>query len=113
MGGQAGGRAAAPGWQTCTRVGAGAGAQVVAGDGKEDLRLDASAVVGERGQLARLSGGANEQLIGGGDWIVPFHAAVLGLVSRGGHDQHLRFVKSAVCLGNLPQLAAGSQMPPR
>ena len=35
--------------------------------GGEDLHVDASAVVGERGQRAPLSGGANEQLVRGGD----------------------------------------------
>ena len=35
--------------------------------GEGDLHVDASAVVGEIGQRAPLSGGANEQLVGGGN----------------------------------------------
>ena len=91
-GGRAGGRA-------CARVGAGAGARGFVGAlrngaaGEEDLHVDASAVVGERGQRAPLSGGANDQLVRGSDWIVPRSAVVRARVARGGHDQHLRFVK--------------------
>ena len=71
--------------------------------GKEDLHVDASAVVGEGGQFPPTSGGANEQLVRGGDWIVDWIAVntsattrVPALVARGGHDQHLRFVKCGV-----------------
>ena len=60
---------------------------------EEDLHVDASAEVGERGQRALNSGGANEQLVRGGNWIVVRPTRVRGRVSRGGHDQHLRFVK--------------------
>ena len=66
--------------------------------GEEDLHVDASAEVGERGQRALLSGGANEQLVRGGNWIVVRPTRVRGRVSRGGHDQHLRFKKSAGCV---------------
>ena len=68
-----------------------------------DLHVDASAVVGEGGQFPPTSGGANEQLVRGGDWIVDWIAVntsattrVPALVARGGHDQHLRFVKCGV-----------------
>ena len=69
----------------------------------EDLHVDARAVVGERGQLEgalaswrpplRL-GGANEQLVRGGNKIVIRSARVRARVARGGHDQHLRFEKA-------------------
>ena len=58
--------------------------------------MDASAVVGERGQRAPLSGGANDQLVRGGDLIVVRRARVRGRVARGGHDQHLHFEKCSV-----------------
>ena len=89
------------GWPLAGRhawVGAGAGRGVralrnEAAGGGEDLHVDASAVVGERGQRAPLSGGPNQQLVRGGDWIEIPSARVPALVARGGHDQDLRFVK--------------------
>ena len=91
---RAGGRPLA-GRHAHARVGRGQGCGRVRNGaaGEEDLHVDASAEVGERGQRALLSGGANEQLVGGGNWIVVRPTRVRGRVSRGGHDQHLRFVK--------------------
>ena len=57
------------------------------------LHVDASAIVGERDQRAPHSGGANEQLVRGGDWIVPGCARVFGPVARGCHNHHLCFTK--------------------
>ena len=63
------------------------------GGGEEDLHVDASAVVGEFGQLVRAGGGANDQLGRGVNWIVVRPAHVCFVVARGGHDHNLRFVK--------------------
>ena len=41
-----------------------------------------------------VGGGANEQLVKSGNWIVVTRARVFGTVARGGHDQHLRFEKA-------------------
>ena len=138
-------------WRAAGWVGAGRRAHAHGGcrralhDGSwgGDLHVDASAVVGEIGQCPPTSGGANEQLVRGGASIVVVRAhgsrivpRFVARVARGGHDQHLRFVKVRcvwrppthgsvaefpaaattttcvcgvvyVCLGDLQQLAAG------
>ena len=53
------------------------------------LRLDTSAVIGERGQRAALSRCANEQLVRGRDRVIVRSARVRGRVARGGHDHDL------------------------
>ena len=71
------------------------------------MHVDARAEVGEIGRIIEVGGGANDQLVRGGHWIVVRRARVCFGVARGGHDDHLRFKKSVVCLGDLLQLTAG------
>lgn len=86
--------------KTCTDAGAGAGQKAPSAAGGGDLHVDASAVVGEPGQLARLSRGANEQLVRGPDRIIPNRAIVRGRVARRGHDQDLCGSQTCgACLG--------------
>ena len=80
-----------------TRGGAGgsvrqarAGGQV-GGRWRADMHVDARAVVGERGRIIEVGGGANDQLVRGGHWTVVRRARVCLGVARGGHDDHLRF----------------------
>ena len=76
------GRGERPRWladmcNICTGCQGGSGLQALSAQcgrrrgakGEEDLHVDASAVVGERGLNASLSRGANDQLVRGRDWV--------------------------------------------
>ena len=54
-----------------------------------NLHVDASAVIGERGQLAPRSRGANEQLVRCCDRIIIRSARISGRVACRGHNQDL------------------------
>ena len=67
---------------------------------EDDLHVDASAVAGEVGQLVIAGGGANDQLVRSGNWIVVLRAhgnrvvpPFAAVVPRGLHDYNLRFAK--------------------
>ena len=91
----------------CTRMWArGRGQHATAKPEKGHLRLDASAVIGERGQRAPLSRGANEQLGRGRARIIPTSASFRGRVARRGHDHDLcGFRMNVRCMSGQPPIA--------
>ena len=67
---------------------------------RDDLHVDAIAVAGVIGQLVGAGGGANDQHVRGGIWIVAQRAQgnrvvrpFAAIVPRGLHDHNLRFAK--------------------
>ena len=95
------------GRKPCTRMWArGRGQHAAAKAAEGHLRLDASAVIGERGQRAPLSRGANEQLGRGSARIIPTSASFRGRVARRCHDHDLcAFRMNVRCMSGQPPIA--------